>query len=285
MIEPAVEARGLDKRYGRVTALDGIDLTIARGGIYGILGPSGAGKTTLVKCLGLVARPTRGSLRVLGSEASQQSRALRARIGYMPQEPALYEELSARFNIEFFGRGAAASRVDPLLEMLDLAGRARDPVRSLSGGMRQRVSLACALINDAELLLLDEPTAGIDPILRMAFWGEFRRLRDQGRTLIVSTHQIDEASHCDRLLVLRDGRVLIDCTPEQLSARGGATVSLRTKGGRQFVERLADPAHELLRRFSVWGPDGVEELRVRYDTLEETLVTLIRERENGTVNA
>lgn len=281
----AIEARGLSKRYGRVDALAEVNLTIPSGLIYGVLGPGGAGKTTLVKCLGLVARPTRGSLRVLGSEASQRSRALRARIGYMPQEPALYEELSARFNIEFFGRGGAASRVDRLIEMLDLAGRARDSVRSFSGGMKQRVSLACALVSDPELLLLDEPTAGIDPILRMAFWEEFRRLRNEGRTLIVSTHQIDEASHCDRLLVIRDGRVLIDCTPEELLARGEATISLRTKGGQRFAEKLADPAHELPRRLAARGLDGVEELRVRYDTLEEILVRLIRERGNGTVNA
>ncbi len=281
----AVEARGLGKQYGRVDALAEVDLSIPRAAIYGVLGPGGAGKTTLVKCLGLVMRPTRGSLRVLGTDASARSRSLRARIGYMPQEPALYEELSARFNIEFFGRGATASSIDRLLELLDLVGRARDPVRSFSGGMKQRVSLACALVSEPELVLLDEPTAGIDPVLRIAFWEEFRRLRDEGRTLLVSTHQIDEAAHCDRLLVIRAGRVLIECTPAELSARGGATVSLRTKGGEQIEERFADPAHELPPWLAARGLEDVQALRVHHDTLEEILVRLIHEQGNGGARA
>src|SRR5262249_55418713 len=155
-----------------------------------------------IRCIAMVARPTAGTLRVLGADATTAARSLRPRVGYMPQEPALYEELSGRFNIEFFGRGAARPKVARVLDVLQLAERAADPVRQLSGGTKQRVSLACALVNDPELVLLDEPTAGIDPILRQAFWQEFRRLRDAGHTLVVSTHQIDEAAHCDRLVVV-----------------------------------------------------------------------------------
>ena len=272
----AAFARGLGKRYGDVDALRGVDLAIARGAIYGVLGSNGAGKTTLMKCIGLVARPSSGALRVLGRDVADRAPTLRRRIGYMPQAPALYQELAARTNVEFFGRGAPRARIDRLLAVLDLGRRARDPVRTLSGGMKQRVSLACALAHEPELILLDEPTAGVDPVLRIAFWTEFRRLRDGGQTLIVSTHQLDEASHCDRLLVLRDGRVLIECTPDELLARGGATAVARTAGGSTVEERFADPRHELPKWLA--GLDGVEELQVRYDTLEDILVTLIREQ-------
>lgn len=276
---PAVEAHGLGKRYGDVDALRAVDLSIARGAIYGVLGSNGAGKTTLMKCLGLVARPTSGTLSVLGRDARDRAPELRRRIGYMPQAPALYQELPARSNIEFFGRGAPRARVDRLLEVLDLGRRARDPVRALSGGMKQRVSLASALAHEPELVLLDEPTAGVDPVLRIAFWTEFRRLRDGGQTLIVSTHQLDEAVHCDRLLVLRGGRVLVECTPDELLARGGATATARTAGGETVEKRFAEPRHELPRWLA--GLGELKELDVRYDTLEDILVTLIQKQSDA----
>jgi len=279
MTEPAAWARGLGKRYGAVDALRGVDLAIARGAIYGVLGSNGAGKTTLMKCMGLVARPSSGTLRVLGRDVAAREPSLRRRIGYMPQAPALYQELAARTNVEFFGRGAARARIDGLLELLDLGRRARDPVRTFSGGMKQRVSLACALAHEPELVLLDEPTAGVDPVLRIAFWTELRRLRDGGKTLIVSTHQLDEAVHCDRLLVLLRGRVLVECTPDELLARGGAKAVARTAGGATAERRFGDPRRELPRWLA--GLDGVEELDVRYDTLEDILVRLIQERGDG----
>jgi ABC-2 type transport system ATP-binding protein len=255
-----------------------VDVSIPRGAIYGVLGPSGAGKTTLVKCVGLVTPFSDGSLSVLGEDASNRPAALRKKIGYMPQLAALYEELSARFNVEFFGRGAPRERIDKLLAMVNLAKRADDAVGSFSGGMKQRVSLACALVAEPELLLLDEPTAGIDPVLRITFWEEFRRLRDQGKTLLVSTHQIDEASHCDRLLIIRDGKVLVEGTPEELLGRGGATVKAKTKDGRELETRLEDPPRELPRWLEKQQVAEMEELRVKPDTLEEILVRIIRER-------
>ena len=281
----AIEARGIGKSYRSVTALTAVDLTIPSGVIYGVLGPSGAGKTTLVKCLGLVARPTTGSLKIFGTAASGRPPTLRARIGYMPQEPALYEELSARSNVEFFGRGASPSSVDRLFDLLSLSARAAEPVRTFSGGMKQRVSLACTLVRDPELLLLDEPTAGIDPILRVAFWQEFRRLRDTGKTLLVSTHQIDEAAHCDRLLIIRDGRVLIECTPAELSARGGATVSLRKNDGDEIERRLDDPAHELPTWLAAQALNSTASISLHYDSLEDILIRLIRERGNDGAHA
>ncbi len=271
-------ARGLGKRYGRVAALAEVSLEIPRGTIVGVLGPSGAGKTTLVRCVGLLARPTEGSLRVLGADAGSADGALRARIGYMPQEAALYEELPARANVRYFGRGVPDDRVDRLLALLGLADRAGDPVLGFSGGMKQRVSLACALARDPELLLLDEPTAGIDPILRVEFWKEFRRLRDEGRTLLVSTHQIDEAVHCDRLLVIREGRVLWEGPPADLLARGGASATARTRAGAVHERRFEDPARGMPPWIAGIGAGEIVELRVRPDTLEDVLVRLIGER-------
>ncbi len=274
----AVHAAKLGKRYGKFRALADIDLHIPRGAIYGVLGPSGAGKTTLVKCLGLVARFTDGTLKILGEDAAARSPGLRKRIGYMPQAAALYEELSARFNVEFFGRDASPARIDRLLEMVNLAKRQDDPVGSFSGGMKQRVSLTGARVGEPDLLLLDGPTAGIDPVLRIAFWEEFRRLRDEGRTLLVSTHQIDEAAHCDRLLIIRDGRVLVEGTPDELLGRGGATVSLTTTSGETVEKRLEDPTRELPRWLGERGLTGVQTLRVNQDSLEDVLVRIIRAR-------
>jgi ABC-2 type transport system ATP-binding protein len=275
-----VEARALEKSFGRVRALHDINLAIPHGAIYGVLGPSGAGKTTLVKCIGLVSRPTGGSLRLFGKAIKGRPGAVRSRIGYMPQQAALYEELSARFNVRFFSRGASAARIDQLLDFLDLADRANDQVFEFSGGMKQRVSLACALANEPELLLLDEPTAGIDPVLRIRFWEEFRRLRDAGHTLLVSTHQIDEAVHCDRLLVIREGLVLVESPPQELLASGGAVVTLDLENGDTVEERLADPEHQLPGWLAERGLAGVESLRLRQDSLEDILVKLIREAED-----
>jgi ABC-2 type transport system ATP-binding protein len=152
-----------------------------------------------------------------------------------------------------------------------------DPVLGFSGGMKQRVSLACALANEPELLLLDEPTAGIDPVLRIRFWEEFRRLRDEGHTLLVSTHQIDEATHCDRLLVIRDGRVLVESPPEELLARGGARVSMELSSGERVEERLEDPDRELPGWLAKRDLGGVDRLRVVHDTMEDILVRLMQE--------
>jgi len=276
--ELAIEATGLEKRYGRFRALHGIDLAIPRGVIYGVLGPSGAGKTTLVKCLGLVARPTTGTLRLFGAAVRGRDRGVRERIGYMPQQAALYEELAARTNIEFFARGAAAGRIDDLLAMVNLSDRAGDAVGGFSGGMKQRVSLACALARQPDLLLLDEPTAGIDPLLRISFWEEFRRLRDQGVTLLVSTHQIDEAYHCDRLLIIRNGTVFLDGTPAEILGLGGASARARRKDGEAVERRMTDPDRELPVWIAELGVDSLAELNIRHDSLEEILVRLIRER-------
>ena len=205
------------KRFNDLTALDHVTLSVARGETFGLIGPNGSGKTTLIRLMLGLGRPNEGSIAVLGRE--MPDRRVAPRIGYMTQSSALYNELSVRENLAFFGtlyglRGKRLkARLAATLELVDLTARATSPVQTLSGGMRQRVSLGCALIHEPELIFLDEPTVGIDPELRMAFWDYFAQLNQRGVTLIVSTHNLDEATRCHRLGLLRFGRLLAADTP------------------------------------------------------------------------
>ena len=206
---PAVEARGLRKTFGPIRAVDGIDLALAPGAIYGLLGPNGSGKTTLIRLLVGLARASAGEARVLGT--AMPSRAILDRIGYMTQSEGLYPDLSVWENLRFFanlyGR-ADHARLVRSLELVDLGERQGSPVLELSGGMRRRLSLACALVHEPSVIFLDEPTVGVDPALRVQFWDHFRTLARGGATLLVASHVMDEADRCDELLFIRDGRVL-----------------------------------------------------------------------------
>ena len=272
---PAAEFERFRKVYGPTVAIDGLDLRIAEGSIHGLLGPNGSGKTTCIRALCGLLRPTSGTVRLFGRPA----RASRAQLGYMPQQPALYEELTARENLEFFAHGLSvadpARRVRELLELIDLAARADDPVYGFSGGMRQRVSLACALVHAPPVLLLDEPTAGVDPLLRRRMWSTFATLRDRGTTLIVSTNQLDEALHCDRLAVLRDGRLLAQETPRSLLDRGRTRVTLCREGAAETLE-LADYEHELP---ALLAGGGVSSVRLERDSLEDVMLALVEQED------
>jgi ABC-2 type transport system ATP-binding protein len=207
--EPAVVAEGLTKKFGPIVAVDGIDLSLAAGRIYGLLGPNGSGKTTLIRLLSGLARPTAGSARVLGVE--MPSRPVLARIGYMTQSDGIYTELSVWENLRFFASMYGTTdhaTLDEALELVHLGDRRNAPVLQLSGGMRRRLSLACALVHRPSLLFLDEPTVGIDPALRVEFWNYFRRLAGEGTTLLVSSHVMDEADRCDELLLILHGKLL-----------------------------------------------------------------------------
>lgn len=274
-----VQARGLGRSYGRIRALDDVDVALEAGEIVGLLGPSGAGKTTLVRTLALLQRPDAGSLALFDEPVERGNlQRLRRRIGYMPQTYALYEELSARVNVGFFGRGVPAPKVDALLDFLGLAGRSRDAVATMSGGMKQRVSLACALVTSPRLLLLDEPTAGIDPLLRERFWHEFQRLRDDGASLLVSTHQIDEAVHCDRLLIVREGRLVADVRPDDLMRRAGTSVRVTRTDGSEDVRRFEpDGGGELVAWLRGLDERAMERVDVRNDTLEAIIIALMTE--------
>ena len=221
---PAVEAIGLRKRFGRIQAVDGVDLTLAPGRIYGLLGPNGSGKTTLIRLLAGLARATGGEARILGTK--MPSRPMLARIGYMPQAEALYPELSVGENLGFFasllGRPGRAA-IDRVLELVELGDRKGTPALELSGGMRRRLSLACTLVHEPEVIFLDEPTVGVDPALRVQFWAHFRRLAAAGTTILVASHVMDEADRCDELVFMRDGQAIGRGTGAELRARAGTS--------------------------------------------------------------
>ena len=221
MNDYAVEVRDLHKHFGHVHALRGLSLQVERGITYGLLGPNGAGKTTLIRSIVGLLRPETGTVRVLGRTMPDKS--VMARIGYMTQNIALYEDLTVRQNVAFFAAMAgvtrAPRRIDEALALVELADRANSRVRELSGGLQRRCSLACALVHRPELVVLDEPTVGVDPQLRVQFWDHFHRLNAQGVTLIVSSHVMDEAARCDRLGFIRDGRLLAEGTERELLAR------------------------------------------------------------------
>jgi ABC-2 type transport system ATP-binding protein len=217
----AVRARGLSVRRGGREVLRDVSFEFARGRITGLIGPSGGGKTTLMRAIVGVQRGVRGELRVL--DLVPGSVALRRRLGYQTQAPALYEDLSVRENLDYFAAlvDAPRTQVDELIDRVDLGGAQRQLVRSLSGGQRSRVSLATALLGAPELLVLDEPTVGLDPVLRDRLWRLFRELAAGGVTLLVSSHVMDEAGRCDEVLLVRDGEILAQATPAELAQRTG----------------------------------------------------------------
>jgi ABC-2 type transport system ATP-binding protein len=215
------------KKFGQVQALDHVSLRIDAGETFGLIGPNGSGKTTLIRLLLGLSTPTSGTVRVLGHTVPD--RRVAREIGYMTQASALYGDLSIHENLSFFGRlyglygNQLHQRIDEVLALVELAERPKFAVSTLSGGMRQRVSLACALIHRPRLLFLDEPTVGIDPELRIAFWNYFGELNTQGVTIIVSTHHLDEAARCHRLALLRFGQLLAVDTPDGLRRTSGAS--------------------------------------------------------------
>ncbi len=239
----AIEVHKLSKSFGPVLALRSVSLKIATGQIYGLLGPNGAGKTTFIRLLTGSTRPSGGSISVLGLDPTRQKQQARRQIGYMPQSPSLYEDLTPVENIRFFGRGRRqedlARRVDEVIAFVGLRERANDAVYTFSGGMKQRLSLACALVNRPPVLLLDEPTSGIDPQLRESFWAHFRDMASHGTTILISTHQMDEALYCDRLAILNRGVLLADDSPKQLLWQENATVRI-WRAGEVVVHDLAD---------------------------------------------
>ncbi|GGM40612.1 ABC transporter ATP-binding protein [Microbacterium saperdae] len=217
----AVEVSQLRVQRGKTSVFDGIDLAIPRGQITGLLGPSGCGKTTLMRSIVGVQRITSGEVTVLGEPGG--SRQLRHRVSYGTQGAAVYGDLSVRQNLSYFAALLKAPKgdVDRVIAEVGLGPQAGQLVDSLSGGQSTRVSLAMALIGSPELVVLDEPTVGLDPVLRSELWGLFRGLADRGVTLIVSSHVMDEALRCDRLLLLREGRIIADTTPHALLADTG----------------------------------------------------------------
>lgn len=219
----AVVVRGLRVQRGGTEVFAGLDVSIARGRITGLLGPSGSGKTTLIRSIVGVQKVAGGEVAVLGRPAG--SADLRHAVAYDTQGASVYTDLTVRQNLRYFARlvGAAASDVDRVIDQLGLAPYARQTVGSLSGGQGNRVSLGIAMLGRPELLVLDEPTVGLDPVLRAELWTIFRGLADAGATLLISSHVMDEALRCDRLLLMREGRIIADTTPHDFLADTGTT--------------------------------------------------------------
>jgi ABC-2 type transport system ATP-binding protein len=217
----AVDIEDVSKSFGALKALNGVTLRVRRGEIYGLLGPNGAGKTTLIRLICGLLEAHAGTVTVLGQRMPNVP-VLR-HIGYMTQQAALYPALSVEENVEFFAAiNGADAGVKAALELVQLYDRRGSVVATLSGGLRQRCSLACALVHRPELLLLDEPTVGIDPQLRVQFWDSFRRMAAEGTTIIVSSHVMDEADRCQRLGLIQYGKLLAEGTPADIRTQGGS---------------------------------------------------------------
>lgn len=219
----AIAFRGVTKQYGKFSALDGLDFSVKTGELYGLLGPNGAGKTTAIRLLTGLARATAGDITVLGLRPTDPR--LRPLIGFMPQETALYTDLSTRENLQLFGRlygmpkAELTERITNLLKFVDLTGRADTVITDLSGGMKHRASLAAALLPKPRLLVLDEPTVGVDPELRATFWARFADMRRDGTTILLTTHYMDEAHRCERVGLINRGRLVAEGTPVELLRR------------------------------------------------------------------
>ncbi|MDN3022385.1 ABC transporter ATP-binding protein [Streptomyces sp. S.PB5] len=273
----AVDVRGLRKQYGDVTAVDGIDLGIGRGEVFGLLGPNGAGKSTTVEILQGNRSRDAGEVRVLGSDPASGTRAWRSRVGIVWQDESAPAELTVRETVRHFARYYPKPR-DPeaVIGLVGLEAKADSRLKALSGGQRRRLDVALGVIGDPELLLLDEPTTGFDPAARRQFWDLIRTLSDEGTTILLTTHYLEEAEAlADRLAVVTAGRIVAEGTPSALRERYGteATVEWTEPDGSPRTERTATPTRtvaELMHRF-----DGeIPGLRVSRPTLEDVYLRL-----------
>jgi lipooligosaccharide transport system ATP-binding protein len=245
---PLIHARGLVKRFGSLVAVDGVDFDVRKGEAFGFLGPNGAGKSSTMRMIGCVSPVSDGTLSIFGLDPERDGPRIRARLGVIPQQDTLDTELTVRENVVIYGRYFGLSRrelrvrADRLLEFVQLLERANDRVEPLSGGMKRRLTIARALVNEPELLLLDEPTTGLDPQARHALWDRLFRLKRQGVTLVLTTHYMDEAEQlCDRLVIMDRGRIAEEGSPADLIRRLSSreVVELRFAGETPHVEASA----------------------------------------------
>ncbi|MDD1763286.1 MAG: ABC transporter ATP-binding protein [Methanobacteriaceae archaeon] len=223
--EYAILTSHLTKKYGNFTAVDNLDLKVKKGEIYGLLGPNGAGKTTVIKMLSNIIKPSSGHATVFGEKIPEGNIA--TKIGYMPQETGVYLGLTVEQNLKFYGRvfglkkEEIRKRTDELLKFVDLTDWKYEMAENLSGGMKHRISLACTLLHQPQLLFLDEPTVGVDPELRVSFWDYFQDLRENGVTILITTHYMDEARRCDRIGFMKHGHLIAEDQPSELLKKSG----------------------------------------------------------------
>jgi lipooligosaccharide transport system ATP-binding protein len=269
--EPLIHARGLVKRFGSCTAVDGIDVDVGRGEAFGFLGPNGAGKSSTMRMVGCVSPPSGGTLRILGMDPRRQGPAIRARLGVCPQQDSLDPELTVQENLvtyaRYFGipRGKAKAKTAELLDFVQLTERADSKVEPLSGGMKRRLTIARALVNDPEIVLLDEPTTGLDPQARHLVWDRLFRLKQQGVTVVLTTHYMDEAEQlCDRLVVMDAGKIVAEGSPralieeystrEVVELRFAADADAEALAGK--VDGLGERVEVLPDRILLYADDG-----------------------------
>jgi lipooligosaccharide transport system ATP-binding protein len=265
-----VEARGLVKKFGDFTAVDGIDVRVEPGESFGFLGPNGAGKSSTMRMIGCVSPPTAGELQVFGLDVHEHGPTIRARLGVVPQMDNLDNELTVFENLLVYGRyfglprALIKERADKLLEFVKLADRSDDKVDPLSGGMKRRLTIARSLVNEPDLLLLDEPTTGLDPQARHVVWERLYRLKEQGVTLVLTTHYMDEAEQlCDRLVVMDEGRIVAEGSPRELIREYSTkeVVEVRPRAGHfdgvvALVEPLSERVERLADRVLAYTHDG-----------------------------
>ena len=286
-----MRARGLTKRFGNFTAVDGIDFDLFRGEAFGFLGPNGAGKSSTMRMLGCVSPPTGGDLTILGGDPVRDGAAIRSRLGVVPQEDTLDGELTVRENLLVYGRyfglprRLIGERTDQLLDFVQLTDRAGDQVEPLSGGMKRRLTIARSLINEPDILILDEPTTGLDPQARHVVWDRLFRLKQRGVTLILTTHYMDEAEQlCDRLVVMDHGKIAAEGTPRELIAAYSTpeVLELRFAPERQdeAVEKIKALAPERIEvtadRVLLYAADGDEFLARVHQAGVDPLAELAR---------
>ena len=296
-----IHARGLTKRFGDITAVDGIDFDVAPGESFGFLGPNGAGKTSTMRMIGCVSPATAGTLRILGQDPAADGPKIRARLGVVPQQDTLDTELTVRENLVLYGRyfglsrAECGKRADDLLEFAQLTERAGDQVEHLSGGLKRRLTIARSLINEPDLMLLDEPTTGLDPQARHLLWDRLYRLKQRGTTLVLTTHYMDEAEQlCDRLVVMDKAKIVAEGSPRDLIERYSTreVTELRFAVGVQEtldgqLEGLAERVERLPDRVLLYADDGEaavaaaharglqpETVLVRRSTLEDVFLRL-----------
>jgi lipooligosaccharide transport system ATP-binding protein len=274
-----IEARGLVKRFGAFTAVDGIDVEVHRGEAFGFLGPNGAGKSSTMRMIGCTSPTTAGTLRVFGLDPATHGKQIRARLGVVPQADQLDTELTVAENLVIYGRyfdiprAECKRRAAELLEFVQLSERASSKVEPLSGGMKRRVTIARSLINEPELLLLDEPTTGLDPQARHVLWDRLYRLKQQGVTLVLTTHYMDEAEQlCDRLVVMDGGRIVAAGSPRELIEQHSTreVLELRFPAGTNEdaapgIEGIGDRLEVLPDRVLVYAHDGEKALAMVHD--------------------
>jgi len=285
-----IRARALRKQYGEFEAVRGIDVDVARGESFGFLGPNGAGKSSTMRMVAAVSPPSGGELRVLGMDPAADGPAIRARLGVCPQEDTLDNELNVRDNLVVYGRyfgiprGEVRSRADELLRFVQLTEKAKAKVEDLSGGMKRRLTIARSLINQPDLLLLDEPTTGLDPQARHLLWDRLFRLKQQGVTLVITTHYMDEAEQlCDRLVVMDGGRIVAEGSPLQLIREHSTreVAELRFGVGEHEalvgkVEDLAERVEVLPDRLLLYSHDGERTLAQVHERGLNPVAVLVR---------